>query len=87
MGNPTGFERFLYGSFAALATLDVLHRHKVKLKFAYVIHAKEITVLAGGPRLAMCFVPFYVPFRQEVRSPGSHHPKLQLILFNLENRD
>jgi len=38
MGNPTGFERFLYGSFAALATLDVLHRHKVKLKFAYVIH-------------------------------------------------
>ena len=37
-GKPTGFERFLYGEFAAWATLDVLFRHNVRLKFAYVIH-------------------------------------------------
>ena len=37
-GNPTAFERFLYGTFAAAATLEVLHKHNVKLKFAYVIH-------------------------------------------------
>ena len=37
-GNPTDFERFLYGSFVAWATLDVLFRHNVRLKFAYVIH-------------------------------------------------
>jgi len=38
-GNPSLFERFLYGTFAALATLDVLHQHNLRLKFAYVIHA------------------------------------------------
>ena len=37
-GNPTDFERFLYGSFAASATLDILLRHNMRLKFAYVIH-------------------------------------------------
>ena len=37
-GNPTEFERFLYGSFAAWATLDVMTQHNVWLKFAYVIH-------------------------------------------------
>ena len=37
-GNPTDFERFLYGSFAAWATLDVMTQHNVWLKFAYVIH-------------------------------------------------
>ena len=37
-GNPTDFERFLYGSFVASATLDVLLRHNMRLKFAYVIH-------------------------------------------------
>ena len=37
-GNPTVFERFLYGTFAACATLEVLHTHNLKLKFAYVIH-------------------------------------------------
>ena len=37
-GKPTDFERFLYGEFAAFATLDVLFRHNVRLKFAYVIH-------------------------------------------------
>ena len=37
-GNPTGFERFLYGTFAACATLEVLHRHNARLKFAYIIH-------------------------------------------------
>ena len=36
-GNPTIFERFLYGTFAACATLEVLHKHNLKLKFAYVI--------------------------------------------------
>jgi hypothetical protein len=36
-GNPTAFERFLYGTFVALATIDVLHHFNVKLKFAYVI--------------------------------------------------
>lgn len=35
---PTEFERFLYGSFAAWATVDVMTQHKVWLKFAYVIH-------------------------------------------------
>ena len=37
-GKPTDFERFLYGEFAASATLDVLFRHNVRLKFAYLIH-------------------------------------------------
>ena len=37
-GKPTDFERFLYGEFVASATLDVLFRHNVRLKFAYVIH-------------------------------------------------
>lgn len=37
-GNPTAFERFLYGTFAACATLEVLNRQNAKLKFAYVIH-------------------------------------------------
>ena len=37
-GNPTVFERFLYGTFAACATLEVLHTHNLKLKLAYVIH-------------------------------------------------
>ncbi len=37
-GTPTEFERFLYGSFAAWATVDVMTQHKVWLKFAYVIH-------------------------------------------------
>jgi hypothetical protein len=37
-GNPTEFERFLYGSFAAWVALDVLFRHNVRMKFAYVIH-------------------------------------------------
>lgn len=37
-GNPTEFERFLYGSFAAWAVLDVMTQHKVWLKFAYIIH-------------------------------------------------
>ena len=36
-GDPTGFERFLYGTFAACATLEVLHRHNARMKFAYVI--------------------------------------------------
>ena len=37
-GNPTGYERFLYGTFAACATLEIFHKHNVRLKFAYVIH-------------------------------------------------
>jgi hypothetical protein len=37
-GDPTSFERFLYGTFAACATLEILHTHNLKLKFAYVIH-------------------------------------------------
>ena len=37
-GNPTAFERFLYGMFAATSTLEILHQHNVRLKFAYVIH-------------------------------------------------
>ena len=37
-GNPTGFERFLYSTFTAYAALDVLFRHNLRLKFAYVIH-------------------------------------------------
>ena len=36
-GNPTGFERFLYGTFAACATLEVLIRQNAWVKFAYVI--------------------------------------------------
>ena len=38
-GKPTDFERFLYGEFVASATLDVLFRHNLRLKFAYIIHA------------------------------------------------
>jgi hypothetical protein len=38
-GNPSGFQRFLYGEFAAWATLDVMKQHNIRLKFAYVIHA------------------------------------------------
>jgi hypothetical protein len=37
-GNPNGFERFLYGEFAAWATLDIMKQHNIRLKFAYVIH-------------------------------------------------
>ena len=37
-GKPPDFERFLYGEFSAFATLDLLFRHNVRLKFAYVIH-------------------------------------------------
>lgn len=37
-GNPRDAERFLYGEFAAWATLDVMKQHKVRMKFAYVIH-------------------------------------------------
>ena len=37
-GDPTAFQRFLYGTFAACATLEVLHTHNLKLKFAYIIH-------------------------------------------------
>jgi len=37
-GKPTDFERFLYGEFVASATLDVLFRHNLRLKFAYIIH-------------------------------------------------
>jgi hypothetical protein len=37
-GDPTAFERLLYSTFAACATLEILHTHNLKLKFAYVIH-------------------------------------------------
>ena len=37
-GTPNGFERFLYGEFAARATLDVMKEHNIRLRFAYVIH-------------------------------------------------
>ena len=37
-GNPTAFERFLYGTFVARSTLEVFNQHNVSLKFAYVIH-------------------------------------------------
>ena len=36
-GNPNGFERFLYGEFAAHKTLDVMKQHNIRLRFAYVI--------------------------------------------------
>lgn len=37
-GKPNGFERFLYGEFAARATVDIMKQHKIRLRFAYVIH-------------------------------------------------
>jgi len=37
-GHPSAFERYLYGTFVALATLEVLQRHSARLKFAYIIH-------------------------------------------------
>jgi hypothetical protein len=37
-GSPNGFERFLYGVFAATATLDVMNQHNIRLRFAFVIH-------------------------------------------------
>jgi hypothetical protein len=37
-GNPADFERFLYGEFAAWATLEVMRERNVVLRFAYVIH-------------------------------------------------
>ena len=37
-GSPNSFERFLYGTFAACATLEALHKHNASLRFAYVIH-------------------------------------------------
>jgi hypothetical protein len=37
-GNPGDFERFLYGEFAAWATLEVMRERNVALRFAYVIH-------------------------------------------------
>ena len=37
-GNPGDLERFLYGEFAAWATLEVMRERNVALRFAYVIH-------------------------------------------------
>ena len=37
-GDPTAFQRFLYGTFAACATLEVLHTHNMRMKLAYIIH-------------------------------------------------
>jgi len=36
-GRPSAFERFLYGTFVACASLEVWYRHKARLKFAYII--------------------------------------------------
>jgi hypothetical protein len=38
IGNPGDFERFLYGEFAAWATLQVMRERNIALRFAYVIH-------------------------------------------------
>jgi hypothetical protein len=37
-GSPADFERFLYGEFAAWATLEVMKERKTTVRFAYVIH-------------------------------------------------
>ena len=37
-GKLRAFERFLYGEFAAWATLDVMKQHQMRLRFAYLIH-------------------------------------------------
>lgn len=37
-GNPGDFERFLYGEFAAWATMEVMRERDIALRFAYVIH-------------------------------------------------
>lgn len=36
-GHPSPFERFLYGTFVACASLELLQRHNARLKFAYII--------------------------------------------------
>jgi len=36
--SPGDFERFLYGEFAAWATVEVMRERNITLKFAYVIH-------------------------------------------------
>ena len=36
-GHPSAFERFVYGTFVACASLEVLQRHNARLKFAYII--------------------------------------------------
>ena len=37
-GSPRDFERFLYGEFAAWATLEVVKERNITLRFAYVMH-------------------------------------------------
>jgi len=37
-GYPSAFERFLYGTFVACASLEILNRENKKLTFAYVIY-------------------------------------------------
>ena len=36
-GHPSAFERFVYGTFVACASLEVWQRHNARLKFAYII--------------------------------------------------
>ena len=36
-GHPSAFERFLYGTFVACVSLELLVRHNARLKFAYII--------------------------------------------------
>ena len=50
-GNPTQFERFLYGDFVALATVDVMKKHKIRLRFAYVIHEGKVRAPHGAMEL------------------------------------
>jgi CheY-like chemotaxis protein len=55
-GYPSAFERFLYGTFVACASLEVLNRENAKLRFAYVIYQPvhdpqrygETVVVNGG---------------------------------------
>ena len=37
-GDPREFERFLYGTFAAQGTSDLVREHQLAPRFAYVLH-------------------------------------------------
>jgi hypothetical protein len=52
-GNPEGFERFLYGEFAAWATLETMRERNMALKFAYVIHESLRDRMRFGENVAV----------------------------------
>jgi hypothetical protein len=52
-GRLADFERFLYGEFAAWATMEVMRERNIALRFAYVIHAPLRDPRRSGENVAV----------------------------------